>query len=1191
MLFPLYPEHLLIMSDRFGTISIHPEPAPPQAKRTKSGRRQTPKKPVPGPKKTRRWLSLLAIPVFLITAYGAGGFLLGPSLLTGYLSDRLQQTADIGLTAGEARFNPFTLQLQLDAVSTTEGGQLSAPESPLLQIDHFLIDLDLIGLLRNGLACNRLEVRGLTLSLIRHPDRSYNLPSLVSGKDPGAGKEQLSLSRLPLLFSLNNITISDSTILFDDRLTGKKHRVEQIKLDLPTLSNYPFAAKEYIRPHFSAVINGSPLELSGEAALPGEDGRNGLQTNLSCKVQDLDLPLYFAYLPKSLPLILSKGKGNGKIRISFLPEDKKGGRLSVDFQLTTREIELGNREKTLSLAAPAIEIDGSLQPLNGALHIHTLHILQPQVAAEQARLSRDMAQLFSRPAASQETPEQQRHHLDIDSLTVEEGTLQLRNKEGQGPNPPPWRSIQLQVKGFSTAQDQSGDAGTFVLSCKQDKTNASLNWQGSFNSRGIPGGALQLQSVQASDLLSFIDPAQAAETSGSASLRGHVTFDPTASESGMVTLIDADTEIHDLRLLDQKKNWLAAKTVRIKGTKITKDDRDLGTIAVEEGVLTLHQDGIPPFLSKLGDPQKPMQIQGLHFSGKATLHPQKKKANPLQLDGLEIKASNLAVKSNSLNNLEIAATINQTGTVKAQGPATLFPLRASLSLAFAAISAEQVASWLPDAPLFQQGRATVQGQGTYRYPEAIFSGALQLSSALIRDSERSSGLAVNRAELNDVTIQARPLRLDMQELILDGPRLTWEQDAEDPAPIEQIASFLQTLLSQGQNKTGQQVDGGNSALPLIQKISIENGSVSHVDRRLNPPWSPEISHLKGSFSNLYAKSGPGAGLDLSGLIDSTPFTLSGSVDFLTSPVNFTARLDLKGFPLLSLSPQITPFLDINPQSGSFDLSLTHKRRNGEEGGEAAFLFVALRPASAQSDTALPLALLADSRDQVKLLIPLAKDNAQPLFNQTLAAFQTLMVKASVSPLQLTGAEFADLEARQHVEFPAGQSELDINTGGPTLRRFTALLAAHPRLGLTLTGMADPIHDRAAILKSLEEKERTRVALKNEQRMQEWQSRQKQRQEAALQAPPAPAQGKIIEQDIPVRDSPPAPLSPEPVTVSDTTLHDLAQERALQVYDFCTTDLGIASARISLQEKSALSLPETPGNRVMIGLRYVEQAGQ
>jgi hypothetical protein len=249
------------MSDRFGTISINPDPAPPsqRPKRPKTKpvppSRPRPEKPATGPKKSRRWLILAALPIFLLAIYSAGGFFLAPLLLTQYISNSLQQTANIGLTAGEARFNPFTMRLQLGDVSTRaiDSTHSPMPETTLVHIDHALINLHLIALLRNSIACKSLEIKGLTASLIRYPDKSYNLPSLAS--ENKAKAETDSLARLPLLFSLNNITISDSTISFDDRLAGKKHSIEQIKLDLPSLSNFSFGAKEYIRPHFSANHN------------------------------------------------------------------------------------------------------------------------------------------------------------------------------------------------------------------------------------------------------------------------------------------------------------------------------------------------------------------------------------------------------------------------------------------------------------------------------------------------------------------------------------------------------------------------------------------------------------------------------------------------------------------------------------------------------------------------------------------------------------------------------------------------------------------------------------------------------------------------------------------------------------------------------------------------------------------------
>lgn len=1170
-------------------------------------------KPVVISKKTRPWLLLFALPIVLITTYTVGGFFLAPSLLLGYLSDSLQQIAHVGLTASESRFNPFTLRLQLSDISTltTEsaggGNQDASPKASLLHIDHLLMDVNLITLLRDSLACNLLEIQGLTLSLIRNQDNSYNLPSSTSQQTSRSDTtESLALSRLPLLFSLNNIKVSDSTILFDDRLTGKKHRIEQIKLDLPTLSNFSFEAKEYIRPHFSAIINGSPLELTGEAALPSNTSPQEKPTNLACNVENLDLPLYFAYLPKTLPLILGKGKGTGKIQLTFIPKGNKGGHLTADFQLATTEIELANTEQTMTLAAPSMQVNGSLQPLSGGLRVSKLHLLQPHISVDPARFSADMALLFARDAKTEDTAkEQSRHRIDIDSLTIEKGVLQFSDKERTEKNgAAPWTDIQLVVKNFSTDPKPGQDKGEFILSGKRENStkaasgvdatkavDSSINWQGGFNSRGIPSGILALNTIEAAPLIAFLDPNQAKNMSGTASLRGHFTFDPTTRNSGMATLIDATTELHDLTLRDQKEAWFLAQSVRVKGLKFREDDLDLGTISVDGGELNLRQDRLPQFLQNLGAGKKPLFIQGVDFTGKALFHPRKEKAQPLEMAELRVKARNLTARAGTpetQNSFELAATVNQTGTLKTQGLVTVFPMRALLSLDFSAINARQVAPWFPDAPLFQQGDAIVHGQGEYRYPEAGFTGNVQLEATLIKASEKGSGLSLNKAEIHGITIKTKPLRVGINELLLDAPKLTWRQEEDSPGPMSQISAFLRHLLAASKPVSPQgkdpQHDGVNTALPVIQKISFDNGTITHEDLRLTPPWSQEINQVKGAISNIAGQDGAEARLDLSGIAATAPFTLTGSGSFLGKQGDFTSKLELKGFTLAPLAPQITPLLDLDPKSGSFDLVYSCDQSGDTRQGEAAFLFTGLRPGSLQSDTALPLALLTDRADQLKLLLPLT-NNTQPLLKQTITTFKTLMVKAGVAPLLMTGAEFANLQDKHSLPFPTGKSVMDGTIDNQeTLQHYATLLAARPHLGLTLTGMADPIHDQAAILQILEEKERDRVAIKNEQRLKEWQTRQQQKQQKAKQSPPQPpAPGKIIEQDLPVQEPQPLSLAPEPVTVTDAMLHDLAQERALQVYDFCTSDLGIDSGRLTLQEKTEISGTETPGNQVTIGL--------
>ncbi len=1173
------------MSDRFSTISITPESKVPaeRRKRTKPTRRPRSRKTDFGPQRPRHWLNFawFIIPFVLIALYGAWGFLLAPAQLTKVLSGYLLKTANVELSAGEAHFNPFTLRLQLRDLVSIDSPQNAASAQPLLQIESLLVKLNLIALLRNNFVSSRLAIEGLSIDLIRQPNKSYNLPEPVRA-DQGKGKAEPSLSSLSMLYSLNNITIRHSRITFDDRVAGKKHQIEQIKLDLPNLSNYAFEAQKDISPHFSAIINGSPVELSGEATLPGSSDSNG-RTNLACNVQDIDLPFYFAYLPKSLPLVLSKGTGNGKIHISFTPTDKKGDLLTIGFQLTTTGMALSNTEQTLSITAPIIELQGNLQPLDGALQIHHLHIRQPQLSADPTHFPGAMAQLFANSDTSPAPAEQKRSRLKIDSFTIDDGTLQFINSGKNKENSPSWRAIQLAVKNFIPTSEETGEKGSFTLSSQQEKTRATLDWQGSF-SKGIPGGILQLNNMEVSTFLAFIDPVQAATASGSANLHGYLSLDPTTSNIELTSLVDATVEIHDLVLHDQNKPWLSAKKVTLKGPKLQKENLELDMIRLEESSLTLEQNKLPAFFQVFGEHKKTIKLQELVFSGNAILYAQQDRSSPLQLTELQIKASKL-MTSGSQHNLELTATINQTGTVTAHGLTTLYPLRTQLSLVFNAINSELVAPWLPALPLFQQSRTKIDGQGTFHYPDPSFTGTVQLGATAIQGDDNGSGLAFTKAELKDILIRSKPLHLDLNELILDRPQLTWQQETDSPDPMAQASSFLRKLVASPPNQQSQSNNKDDSSPSLIKKISIKDGTIRYMDQRLTPPWSAEISQLNGQINNLSAKADRATSFDLAGQINTVPFSLAGTADLLQEQGDFTANFVLTEFPIQMLAEQITPLLDLNPDAGHFDLAFKQSRQNKEEQAEATLLFTGLRPATAQAATALPLALLADNQDHIQLLIPLAAN--QVLFKETITTLRTMIVKAEVAPLLLTGAEFADLQHQLEIKFPPGLSELQLSDAeAKALARFAALLAMRPRLGLTLTGMADPIQDRAAIVKMLEEKEKQRVTLLNERRLQDWQNIQQQQRQTVPEAPPS---GQITEKDIPRQElAPPVPLSPEPVNVADTNLHNLAQERALQVYDFFTADLGITSDRLMLQEISQ-SPTENTGNQVVIGFKYIEQA--
>jgi len=68
-------------------------------------------------------------------------------------------------------------------------------------------------------------------------------------------------SELPFLFSLNNISIREGSVTFQDVPAATTHTVEQIELDLPSLSNFPFQTSQNIHPQ---IFRGDQRQQGGD---------------------------------------------------------------------------------------------------------------------------------------------------------------------------------------------------------------------------------------------------------------------------------------------------------------------------------------------------------------------------------------------------------------------------------------------------------------------------------------------------------------------------------------------------------------------------------------------------------------------------------------------------------------------------------------------------------------------------------------------------------------------------------------------------------------------------------------------------------------------------------------------------------------------------------------------------------------
>jgi outer membrane protein OmpA-like peptidoglycan-associated protein len=107
----------------------------------------------------------------------------------------------------------------------------------------------------------------------------------------------------PARFSVNNIQVDGGRFIFDDVPNNTQHDVTEFSLGLPFLSSFASEEEVFVEPHLSAVIDGAPLHLSGEAR-PFAPTR---EAAVAIDIDNLDLTRYLDYLPSPPPVHLPTG--------------------------------------------------------------------------------------------------------------------------------------------------------------------------------------------------------------------------------------------------------------------------------------------------------------------------------------------------------------------------------------------------------------------------------------------------------------------------------------------------------------------------------------------------------------------------------------------------------------------------------------------------------------------------------------------------------------------------------------------------------------------------------------------------------------------------------------------------------------------------------------------------------------------
>ena len=241
--------------------------------------------------------------VSLVVAFGVLLGLIAPPLLRGKIAGDLSQKFHREVTIEQIRLNPYAMTATISGFLMKE----RQSQATAVSLDELHINLQLQSIFRLSPVVKELRIVKPYINLVRNEDYKYNFQDIIDEftSGPSGGPTPR--------FALNNIQLIDGRIEFDDRPEQSKHLISSINIGVPFISSLPSYTDVFVKPSFSANINGAPFHIDG-ASKPFHSSH---ESTVDLNIDKLQINKYIEYSPVALNFKVPSGELNGKLNGFF----------------------------------------------------------------------------------------------------------------------------------------------------------------------------------------------------------------------------------------------------------------------------------------------------------------------------------------------------------------------------------------------------------------------------------------------------------------------------------------------------------------------------------------------------------------------------------------------------------------------------------------------------------------------------------------------------------------------------------------------------------------------------------------------------------------------------------------------------------------------------------------------------------
>lgn len=1061
----------------------------------------------------RRWLLFVGIAVVV---FGPLGFFAAPPLLKSQLQQRLGARLGRPVTIGEVHLNPYTLELELDQLHVGDKDRQSA----FVDVDRLVINASWSSLFRWAPVLDELTLQHPQLHLVRLGPQRFNFSDLLAGltgpADPKAA---------PARFALANISVHDGDILFDDKVLGTSHRIDQIELGIPFLANLPATTDLFVKPLLAARIDGSPLRIEGRTK-PFASSRESV---IEFQLDHLDLPRYLGYVPAALPVAILRGQLSGKLELHFTATDKDtrlrlGGQLSLDdFSLTTPGgaalLELGHGSAELT----------DVQPLLSRYHLGRVLLDQ---ATMHYRVGADGHSNFDALTAAGTpltAPVASANDVQIHTLDLQRSRLDYTDASDAVTTAVTLKNLHGSLVGLSTVP---APAATLVMAAQLN--GGGLGVTGKLDLAGARfDGRLALNTVVLAPLQSLAMPQlQARITKGK--LDAHGQLQASWGKQVNLHIEPAQLTISNMALQQDPSGAtpVAWKSVKVKLNRFDLAARNaqVGTVAVKGLKLDVKRlrNGRLDLAALLAPATTPPSPTSNH-TPRATAPAWHWQVDRLTLDDgnvafvdltanhpvpVDLHADHYRVDALS-SDLRQPLTVALTGELgrgryDVSGKVTLQPLVADLRVHTHSLDMAPLQSLISVPLNVRIGSALLSLDGQFGYRDQdnadariSYRGTATLGRVRVQDkltgddflrwhSLVATGLLVRlgegapHADIGGLALSdfyARVIinssgRLNLQDVVATGAgaaAVSVTRAESSSAPAATAATTPATGLALGPRPEIR-----------IGQITLARGQLNYTDNFIKPNYTANVTDLAGSIGAFGTREGSPAPLVLQGKLDeNSPVDINGSINPLTPVAFLDIRAKAEDVELTHLSPYSGKYAGYPITGGVLNVDVHYMLDQRKLTADNHIFIEQLTfgdrittPCASHLPVKLAVALLSNAQGQIDVHVPVSGSLDDPKFNMgglIWHAFVNLIAHAATAPFRLLasigGGKHPDLG---YVEFAPGSVVLN-DAALSRLTRLMKLLLQKPSLKLDITGRMDPAVDekglRAVMVDDLVHKEK------------------------------------------------------------------------------------------------------------------------